>query len=184
MGKRSRKRSGSPTAEGVNRPGASRPSTTRAERDAARARRAAAMRDRAASGDRARAPRRSMRGERPPAPWGSFPLVELCVLLSLILLVAGFVIGGTRGATMVFAGLALGSLAGLELAIREHFAGFRSHTTLLAGAVAVFVGTLVAVTAGKIFLPVLLAVGLIVFATGFVLFRRAFRRASGGLSFR
>jgi uncharacterized membrane protein len=85
---------------------------------------------------------------------------------------------------MVFAGLALGSLAGLELAIREHFAGYRSHTMLLAGAVAVFVGTLVAVTAGKILLPVLLGIGLVVFVVGFVVFRRAFRRASGGLSFR
>jgi hypothetical protein len=140
---------------------------------------------RAAAPDRAARPaRRSPRGERPPAPWGSFPLVELCVLLSIVLLIAGFVIGGTRGATMVFAGLALGSLAGLELAIREHFAGFRSHTTLLAGAVTVFVGTLVAVAAGKILLPLLLGIGLAVFIAGFIVFRRAFRRASGGLSFR
>jgi hypothetical protein len=48
----------------------------------------------------------------------------------------------------------------------------------------VFVGTLVAVTAGKILLPVLLGIGLVVFVVGFVVFRRAFRRASGGLSFR
>src|SRR5919202_389187 len=40
-----------------------------------------------------------------------------------------------RGATMIVGGMALASLAGLELSIREHFAGFRSHTTLLAGAV-------------------------------------------------
>jgi hypothetical protein len=99
-------------------------------------------------------------------------------------LIAGFIIGGGRGATMVFAGLALGSLGGLELGIREHFAGFRSHTMLLAGAAAVFVGTLTAVVAGKILLPVLLGVGLAVFAVGFVVFRRVFRRASGGISFR
>ena|SRR5215218_29832 len=190
MGKRSRKRTGSAAAAGPAAGGsADKPAsggTTRAERDAARARRAAVARERqvaAATGDR-RPARRSPRGERPPAPWGSFPLVEICVLLSIVLLIAGFVIGGNRGATMVFAGLALGSLAGLELAIREHFAGFRSHTMLLAGAVAVFVGTLVAVAAGKILLPVLLAVGLTVFGVGFVVFRRAFRRASGGLSFR
>ena len=184
MGKRSRKRTGSAAAE-AEAPSAGG-KTTRAERDAARARRATAARERQVapvSGERRPAPR-SPRGERPPAPWGSFPLVEICVLLSIVLLIAGFLIGGTRGGTMVFAGLAIGSLAGLELAIREHFAGFRSHTTLLAGAVAVFVGTVVAVAAGKILLPVLLAVGLAVFGAGFFVFRRAFRRASGGLSFR
>jgi hypothetical protein len=188
MGKRSRKRTGAAAAAEApsQRSGGSR--STRAERDAARARRAAAVRESAAAPDRsaraARPARRSPRGERPPAPWGSFPLVELCVLLSIVLLIAGFLVGGTRGATMVFAGLALGSLAGLELAIREHFAGFRSHTALLAGAVTVFVGTLVAVAAGKILLPLLLGIGLAVFVAGFVVFRRAFRRASGGLSFR
>ena len=35
---------------------------------------------------------------------------------------------------LIGTGLALGSLAGLELSIREHFAGYRSHTLLLAGA--------------------------------------------------
>jgi hypothetical protein len=189
MGKRSRKRTGAAAAEAEAPSQRPAGGSTRAERDAARRRRAAAVRDSKGAPERgarasSRPARRSPRGERPPAPWGSFPLVELCVLLSIVLLVGGFVVGGTRGATMVFAGLALGSLAGLELAIREHFAGFRSHTTLLAGAATVFVGTLAAVAAGKILLPLLLGIGLTVFVAGFVLFRRAFRRASGGLSFR
>lgn len=38
---------------------------------------------------------------------------------------------------MIIAGLVIGSLAGLELAVREHFAGYRSHTLLLAGVPAV-----------------------------------------------
>ena len=186
MGKRSRKRTGSATAE-ADRGGAAADhagGTTRAERDAARARRAAATRERSTPAAGQRPARRSARGERPPAPWGSFPLVELCVLLAIILLVVGFFTGGTRGATMVFAGLALGSLAGLELAIREHFAGFRSHTSVLAGAAAVFVGTLVAVVLGTIYLPVLFGIVVVVFVAGFVVFRRVFKRASGGLSFR
>jgi lysylphosphatidylglycerol synthetase-like protein (DUF2156 family) len=85
---------------------------------------------------------------------------------------------------MVFAGLVLGSLGGLELAIREHFAGYRSHTTLLAGGVALVAGTLLVLTVGKILLPVLAAVALGVFVACFVLFRRVFRKRSGGLSFR
>lgn len=84
-------------------------------------------------------PRRRLESERPPAPWGSFPLVELVVLVALVMLVVGFFIQGTRGTVLLGTGLALGSLAGLELAVREHFAGYRSHTTLLAAALGVAV---------------------------------------------
>jgi hypothetical protein len=183
MGKRSRKRTGaSPGATTDAAPGGG---STRAERDAARARRASAARQRASAPAGARArQRRPGRDERPPAPWGSFPLVELCVLLAIVLLIAGFVVGGGRGATMIAMGLALGSLGGLELSIREHFAGYRSHTTLLAGAVAVILGTLVAVVAGKILIPVLIAVGVVAFAASFWAFRRVFRARTGGVSFR
>ena len=124
----------------------------------------------------------SRRRERPPAPWGSFPLVELVVLLSLVLLVLGFLLGGARGITMIIAGITLGSLAGLELAIREHFTGFRSHTTVLAGAPAVLVlgvGFFVA------FAPIVnLVAGVVVFLVCFYLFRQAFKRRSGGVGFR
>jgi hypothetical protein len=82
-------------------------------------------------------PRRPIEEERPPAPWGSFPLVELVVLVALVMLVAGLIVQGSQGTVLLSTGLALGALAGLELSIREHFAGYRSHTALLAGAAAV-----------------------------------------------
>ncbi|MGH2985409.1 MAG: MgtC/SapB family protein [Solirubrobacterales bacterium] len=91
----------------------------------------------------AKPPRKPISEERPPAPWGSFPLVELVVLFGLGLFVAGFFfVEGSRGTQLFATGLAIASLAGLELSIREHFAGFRSHSTLLsAGAgVAVMLG--------------------------------------------
>lgn len=126
------------------------------------------------------------RRARPPAPWGSFPLVELVVLLSIVLLVAGFFVQGTRGVTMIATGVVLGSLAGLELSVREHFAGYRSHTTVLAGAAAVLV-----IAAGFFLLPdgwqpssLGLAVGVVVFAAAFYLLREAFKRRSGGVGFR
>lgn len=81
--------------------------------------------------------RRPIDDERPRAPWGSFPLVELVVLVGLAMLVVGFFVKGERGTALLVTGLVLGSLAGLELSIREHFGGFRSHTLLLAGAAAV-----------------------------------------------
>jgi hypothetical protein len=62
------------------------------------------------------------------------------VLVALVLLVLGFlVVKGEQGAVIIAVGIALGSLAGLELSIREHFGGFRSHTLLLSGVVAALV---------------------------------------------
>jgi hypothetical protein len=85
------------------------------------------------------ASRRREPEDRPPAPWGSFPLVEICVLVGVVMLVLGFIIQGPRGSLLIAVGLVLGSLAGLELSVREHFAGYRSHTLLLAGAASIAV---------------------------------------------
>ncbi len=46
---------------------------------------------------------------------------------------------------MLIAGLVLGSLAGLELAAREHFAGYRSHSSLLAACAAFATGALIVI---------------------------------------
>lgn len=87
----------------------------------------------------AKRPRGPIDDERPPAPWGSFPLVEIVVLVALVMLVIGFFSSGSRSPILLATGLALGSLAGLELSVREHFGGYRSHTMLLAGALGVAV---------------------------------------------
>src|SRR6266545_1571007 len=77
--------------------------------------------------------------DRPPAPWGSFPLTEIVIFIGLVLLVVGFFITPPQGVVMIAVGLGLGSLAGLELSIREHFAAYRSHTLVLSAAVGVTV---------------------------------------------
>lgn len=118
--------------------------------------------------------------ERPPAPWGSFPLAELCVLAGIVMLVIGFV---GSNLTALGIGVVLGALGGLEVSVREHFAGYRSHTTLLAGAVFVVVTGALFYLAGLI-LAVCLALGAAAFGLAFYGLRRAFRRASGGLSYR
>src|SRR3954447_21294756 len=171
MGKRSRKRGDVEASL-----------TTRAERDAARARRAeAARRSQEQGGRRPRTGRTSI-DDRPPAPWGSFPLVELVVLLALILIVAGFIIRGERGGTMIVGGLALGSLAGIELSIREHFGGFRSHTTLLAAVTGFLAGALTyVITKDRTITPV---VAIAVFIPAFWVYRQAFMRRTGGAAFR
>lgn len=118
--------------------------------------------------------------ERPPAPWGSAPLAELVIFAGIVSLVVGM-IGGNP--TWVFVGIALAGLGGLEVAIREHFAGYRSHTTLLAGTAFVLTTALALYAANQI-LAVSLACGALAFTLAFFLARRAFQRASGGLSYR
>ena len=178
MGKRSRKR----MAAGEDSGGAP---TTRAERDEARRKRAAAAK--AAGGQKpALRGRPGSRGERPPAPWGTFPLVEIVVLVGIILIVAGAIVWGRQGQTMLIAGFVLASLAGLELSVREHFAGYKSHTTLLAGAPAVLVMTLTFVLSGggRSAYWIALVAGVAVFGLCYWRLREAFKRRSGGLGFR
>jgi hypothetical protein len=130
----------------------------------------------------ARERRRAGGRERPPSPWGSFPLVELTILVALVLLIVGFFTGGTRGLVMILAGISLASLAALELTLREHFTGYRSHSTVLAGFAAVIVLGVGFVLEWPQLVQV--AAGAAVFAVCFYLFREAFKRRSGGLGFR
>ena len=119
----------------------------------------------------------------PPPPWGSFPRSEIAVFVGVLLLIAGFFVAPPQGFVMVAVGLVLGSLAGLELTIREHFAGYRSHTLLLSAAVGVPVfGVLFAAT--KVPVPLCLAAGAVAFGGSAWLFTQAFRRRSGGAPFR
>src|SRR5919204_866982 len=172
MGRRSRKRppdSGSAT---------SRDRSTRAERDEARRRRARAE---------ASATRRSGHDRRDgplPAPWGPFPLTELVVLLALALLVAAFIVRGERGRTMLAAGLVLGSLGGLETSIREHFGGYRSHTTIFAAAAGVLTIVAVTLVVHPIKLWIVALIAFAMFCLTFYLAREAFKRRSGGVGFK
>jgi hypothetical protein len=162
MGRRSRKRAAD--------------ATTRAERDAAR-------RQRAAAGAGSPARRRPGGRERPAAPWGNFPLSELVVLLGVVLMAWGFLTWDDGGAPRFVAGLAIASLAGLELSLREHLAGFRSHTTLLSGVAAFAAVSGLALGAGlRVWALVLVAA--FVFAGCFYGLRELFKRRSGGLGFR
>jgi hypothetical protein len=164
MGRRSRKRGGPA-------PG----SSTRAERDVARAQAPAA---------RTSPRRRPSAAERPAAPWGSFPLSELIILAGLGVLVWGLLSGGDDAGKRVAGGLLLASLGGGELALREHLGGFRSHSALLAGVATFVVVTVIVVALGPVKMWVALLAGVAVFGASFAWMREVFRRRSGGLSFR
>jgi hypothetical protein len=156
MGRRSRKRGDS----------------TRAERDAARRERSVDARPRCSS------------SQRPPAPWGSFPLSELIILAGIVVIVWGLFSGGGQGNERVAAGLVLASLGGGELALREHLGGYRSHTSLLAGVAAFVSVTVIVIGLGPVELWVLLVVAVTVFGGTFYAMRELFKRRSGGLGFR
>ena len=124
------------------------------------------------------AARRQPGEERPPAPWGSFPLVELAVGVAIVMLLAGFFIGGPRGSVLLGTGLVVGSLAGLELSVREHLAGYRSHTLLLAAAGGVATMLLLAYLA-KLSAGLSLAVAAAVFGALALLLTRLFKARTG-----
>jgi hypothetical protein len=116
--------------------------------------------------------------ERPKPPWHPVPLVELCVLVGIVLLVLGALdLRSDRGKLMLVMGMALGSLGGLDTALREHLAGYRSHTTVIASLPAVTTAALLYFARAP--WPVLIAGAVAVFAGVFWLMRRVFmRRAS------
>ncbi|MGI8802245.1 MAG: hypothetical protein ACR2KV_08740, partial [Solirubrobacteraceae bacterium] len=112
----------------------------------------------------------------PEAPWAPFPLIELAILIAIGLVVAGFLTRGPRGPILLGCGLGLATLATLELTIREHLAGYRSHATLLAGAGAVAVAALLFAFT-RLPQPAPLVIAAAVFGTLWSVLRAAFRRA-------
>ncbi|MEA2295746.1 MAG: hypothetical protein QOE86_3385 [Solirubrobacteraceae bacterium] len=116
--------------------------------------------------------------ERPKPPWHPVPLVELSVLLGIVLIVIGLINNATsKGRIALVFGLALASVAGLDTAVREHFSGFRSHSTLLAGFPAVVAAAVLGLAGVA---PVILLVAAaVIFGIGIWGFRNAFRRRAG-----
>jgi hypothetical protein len=125
---------------------------------------------------------KSRREDAPQPPWAPFPLNELCILLAIVLLVLGFFTKLDQRGVLIGAGIVLVSLSAGELALREHFAGYRSHTSLLAGIVAILLALLLRVVGAP--QVAILPAGVLAFAGAFHLFRRAFVRRSGGVGFR
>jgi len=123
--------------------------------------------------------RRARSEDRPTAPWGSFPLGELTTLAGIVVLIVGFI---SQSARLMAVGFSLVALAATELAAREHFAGFRSHSALLG----LILGAVTAIVLVVIGVPriVQIAAAVAMFAAGFWALRRAFQERAGGMGFR
>lgn len=72
------------------------------------------------------------RPQRPPGMFGGLPVSEIMMFAGLIGLVIGLSRGPNAGSTIIGVSLAVTGLATFELSAREHFSGYRSHTLLLA----------------------------------------------------
>jgi hypothetical protein len=125
---------------------------------------------------------KARREDAPQPAWAPFPLTELVILLAIVLLALGLFSHGDRRGVLLGGGFVLVTLSAGELSVREHFAGYRSHSSLLAGICAI----VAAIPVWLLPVPqvVVLAVGVLVFVAGLLAFRRAFMRRSGGVGFR
>ena len=119
-------------------------------------------------------------GERPEAPWHPLPLSELLILIGGIGVIFGLVRGihldgpeqvSGSGAPALVAGVVAVLIGTIEVTLREHRSGYRSHTLLLAvlPPIALYSIAVLAVSAFTTFprwlnIPLLIAaVGLFVF---------------------
>ena len=64
--------------------------------------------------------------------WAPFPLTEIGMAAGLAIFVAGVLSDGRRAAWLLAVAVLMLVVVVAELCLREHFAGFRSHTLLLA----------------------------------------------------
>jgi hypothetical protein len=114
-------------------------------------------------------------GERPRGLFGDLPVSEILILLGIIGIVAGVINGGGPA---LLVGVGVCAVAVLEITAREHFSGFRSHTSLLAAVPALIVETALVAVVGVPSVPILLFLPIIpVFALGFWQLRRMFKIA-------
>jgi hypothetical protein len=113
-------------------------------------------------------------GERPPSPFGAVPVSEIAIFAGFVAIIV-WLIGGSLPVLIV--GLTVTTLGVLEVTGREHFSGYRSHTTLLAALPAVALGIGVVSIAGtdkQNRAPFLLAIAVPVYAFLFWLLRKRF----------
>ena len=71
-------------------------------------------------------------GERPHAPWHPLPLSELLILFGAIGFFFGIKSGLSNGGPPLLAGIVAVLVGTVEVTLREHLSGYRSHAILLA----------------------------------------------------
>lgn len=114
-------------------------------------------------------------GERPAGIFGGVPVSEFAIFAGIVALVVGMI---NHGGPALEVGVIVMGLGVTEVTAREHFSGFRSHTTLLALMPAVVLEAVYALVVGVPNRRILLLVPVIpIFALAYWLLRRHFRIA-------
>jgi hypothetical protein len=70
-------------------------------------------------------------GERPHAPWHPLPLSELLILVGAIGAVIAWLRGVQSNGALLGAAIGAVAIGTIEVTLREHLSGFRSHTFML-----------------------------------------------------
>lgn len=113
-------------------------------------------------------------GERPRPAWHPLPLSELLILVGAIGVLVGLGKGLSHGGPPLLAGIAAVALGTLEVTLREHRSGYRSHTIMLAALpVVIFHSVVVLATSAFTRVPAVVNAGL--FALDLLLFLAMFR---------
>jgi hypothetical protein len=110
-------------------------------------------------------------GQRPTSPFGGLPVSEVAIFAGAIALLVGWL---EQSAVALVVGVLVCALGVIEVTAREHFSGYRSHSTLLAGIVAVAVETGLGIVVAPRNRLLLLIVVIPVFAAAFKLLRDRF----------
>ena len=110
-------------------------------------------------------------GQRPASPFGGLPVAEVAIFAGAIALLVGWL---EQSSVALVVGVVVCALGVIEVTAREHFSGYRSHSTLLAGMVAVAVETGLGVVVAPSNRLLLLIVVIPVFAAAFKVLRDRF----------
>jgi hypothetical protein len=114
-------------------------------------------------------------GERPPGPFAGVPVSEIAIFVGGLATLIGLV---SAAAPALVTGIVVCTLGVVEVTAREHFSGYRSHTTMLAGVPAVAIGVaMIVLFGGSLQRGSLLLVVVPVYAGLFWLLRKRFRAA-------
>jgi hypothetical protein len=110
-------------------------------------------------------------GQRPASPFGGLPVSEVAIFAGAVALLVGWL---EQSAVSLVVGVLVCVLGVIEVTAREHFSGYRSHSTLLAGMAAVAVETGLGLVVAPRNRLLLLIVVIPVFATAFKVLRDRF----------
>jgi hypothetical protein len=123
--------------------------------------------------------RRAHRAARPRGPWGRVPITEITIAWGIVIMGFAFLRGEDARSPQVVAGAAVCAAGVLEVTVREHIAGYRSHTLLLSFLPVVGFQALLNLTGvASVLQAAVIAVDFACFAVLFQVWQAIYRRAS------